>query len=108
MGRSWKEISVTGAHNREWTGDPAYRYTARVNGTGTSDIFAETNSCKIATLSRSGRACRLADMEGYHRYQPVAAGERVCSTRACGPPPAMSMANRIRPSPVGAAPQASR
>ena len=61
MGRSWKEISVSGAHNREWTGDPAYRYTARVNGTGTSDIFAETNSCKIATLSRSGRACRLAD-----------------------------------------------
>ena len=70
---------MTGAHNREWTGDPAYRYTARVNGTGTSDIFAETNSCKIATLSRSGRACRLADMEGYHRYQPVAAGERVCA-----------------------------
>ena len=76
MGRSWTEISVSGAHNREWTGDPAYRYTARVNGTGTSDIFAETNSCKTATLSRSDR---LADMEGYHRYQPVAAGERVCA-----------------------------
>ena len=56
MGRSWKEISVSGAHNREWTGDPAYRFTARVNGTGTSDIFAETNSCKIVTLSRSDLA----------------------------------------------------
>ena len=78
MGRSWKEISVSGAHNHEWTGDPAYRYTARVNGTGTSDIFAETNSCKIATLS-SDRACRLANMESYHRYQPLAAGERVCA-----------------------------
>ena len=48
---------MSGAHNREWTGDPAYRYSARVNGTGTSDIFAETNSCKIVTLS-SDRACR--------------------------------------------------
>ena len=43
MGKTWEEVSITGAHNALWSGPPGYLFSPEVNNSQ-GYIFVETNS----------------------------------------------------------------